>query len=176
MGRGTKCANDWTPARVDLAKSLWADGWSAAEIAKRLGSVSRNAVIGKLNRLGFQRNTASGPKKPPRAPTQTRRYVRGGTPRLKVVGVAVVEETQARAARAIPFAEAFEPLPDTTPRPFVERGSSHCAWPVGGEGADTLSCCAPVHKRGWCATHFALGTQPMKPKQMAKEYVRRFAA
>jgi len=41
----------WTDERVDLLKSLWGEGKTAAEIAKELGAVTRNAVIGKAHRL-----------------------------------------------------------------------------------------------------------------------------
>ncbi len=41
----------WTEDRVSLLKKLWGDGHTAAEIAKRLGGVTRNAVIGKAHRL-----------------------------------------------------------------------------------------------------------------------------
>ena len=43
----------WTDDRVDLLKKLWAEGLSASQIAGRLGSVTRNAVIGKVHRLGL---------------------------------------------------------------------------------------------------------------------------
>src|SRR5690242_11206687 len=39
----------WMDERVELACKLWNAGYSASEIAKRLG-FSRNAVIGKLDR------------------------------------------------------------------------------------------------------------------------------
>ena len=35
----------WTDDRVDLLKKLWGEGKTAAEIAKELGGVTRNAVI-----------------------------------------------------------------------------------------------------------------------------------
>lgn len=41
----------WTDDRVALLKKLWSEGKTAAEIAKELGDVSRNAVIGKAHRL-----------------------------------------------------------------------------------------------------------------------------
>ena len=41
----------WNDERVELLKKLWSDGLSASQIAGRLGSVTRNAVIGKLHRL-----------------------------------------------------------------------------------------------------------------------------
>jgi GcrA cell cycle regulator len=43
----------WTEERVELLKKLWADGLSASQIAGRLGEVTRNAVIGKVHRLGL---------------------------------------------------------------------------------------------------------------------------
>lgn len=45
----------WTEARVLTLRRLWADGQSASTIAKALGGVSRNAVIGKAERLGLTR-------------------------------------------------------------------------------------------------------------------------
>ncbi|MCB1485650.1 MAG: GcrA cell cycle regulator, partial [Hyphomicrobiaceae bacterium] len=41
----------WTDERVELLKKLWGEGLSASQIAGRLGSVTRNAVIGKVHRL-----------------------------------------------------------------------------------------------------------------------------
>lgn len=41
----------WTDDRVALLKQLWGEGKTAAEIAKTLGDVTRNAVIGKAHRL-----------------------------------------------------------------------------------------------------------------------------
>jgi GcrA cell cycle regulator len=45
--------NGWTDERVTLLKKLWTDGLSASQIAKQLGGVTRNAVIGKVHRLGL---------------------------------------------------------------------------------------------------------------------------
>ena len=41
----------WTDERVNQLKQLWGEGKTAAEIAKMLGGVTRNAVIGKAHRL-----------------------------------------------------------------------------------------------------------------------------
>lgn len=43
----------WTDERVELLKKMWGEGQSASQIAKELGSVTRNAVIGKVHRLGL---------------------------------------------------------------------------------------------------------------------------
>lgn len=42
---------DWTPERVTMLQQLWGNGFSASEIADKLGSTTRNAVIGKAHRL-----------------------------------------------------------------------------------------------------------------------------
>ena len=43
----------WTEERVELLKRMWSEGQSASQIAKELGGVTRNAVIGKVHRLGL---------------------------------------------------------------------------------------------------------------------------
>ncbi len=48
-----KTLTPWTDERVDRLKRLWGAGKSANEIAQMLGGTSRNAVIGKLSRLGL---------------------------------------------------------------------------------------------------------------------------
>ncbi len=54
----------WTDERVETLKKLWQDGLSASQIAKQLGGVTRNAVIGKVHRLGLSGRAA--PSKPAR--------------------------------------------------------------------------------------------------------------
>lgn len=43
----------WTDEQVETLQRLWAQGRSASQIAGELGSVTRNAVIGKAHRLGL---------------------------------------------------------------------------------------------------------------------------
>ncbi|MBY6003265.1 GcrA cell cycle regulator [Salipiger bermudensis] len=50
----------WTDERVELLKKMWAEGQSASQIAKELGGVTRNAVIGKVHRLGLSNRTGAG--------------------------------------------------------------------------------------------------------------------
>ncbi|HUG60928.1 MAG TPA: GcrA family cell cycle regulator, partial [Methylomirabilota bacterium] len=47
----------WTDERVERLKSLWLEGLSASQIAAELGGVTRNAVIGKVHRLGLSGRT-----------------------------------------------------------------------------------------------------------------------
>ncbi len=48
----------WTDERVETLKRMWNEGQSASQIAKELGGVTRNAVIGKVHRLGLSNRTA----------------------------------------------------------------------------------------------------------------------
>ena len=49
----------WTDDRVEILKKLWVEGQSASQIAKELGGVTRNAVIGKVHRLGLSNRASS---------------------------------------------------------------------------------------------------------------------
>ncbi|APX15348.1 GcrA cell cycle regulator [Phaeobacter inhibens] len=59
----------WTDERVELLKKMWGEGQSASQIAKELGGVTRNAVIGKVHRLGLS-NRNSGTAKPAAEPKE----------------------------------------------------------------------------------------------------------
>ncbi|UWQ78057.1 GcrA cell cycle regulator [Leisingera sp. S132] len=52
----------WTDERVELLKKMWGEGQSASQIAKELGGVTRNAVIGKVHRLGLSNRNSGGSK------------------------------------------------------------------------------------------------------------------
>ncbi len=57
----------WTDERVELLKKMWGEGQSASQIAKELGGVTRNAVIGKVHRLGLSNRAGSGATAAPAA-------------------------------------------------------------------------------------------------------------
>lgn len=58
----------WTDERVETLKKMWGEGQSASQIAKELGGVTRNAVIGKVHRLGLSNRAGSGSGATPAAP------------------------------------------------------------------------------------------------------------
>jgi len=80
----------WTDERVETLKKMWAEGQSASQIAKELGSVTRNAVIGKVHRLGLSNRAGAGP-------------VTGTTPAASPA--AATPAAPAPAARTAPVAE-----------------------------------------------------------------------
>lgn len=51
--RREQYAPTWTDDRVELLKRLLAEKLSATQIAKEIGGITRNAVIGKVNRIRF---------------------------------------------------------------------------------------------------------------------------
>src|SRR5215211_2405368 len=56
----------WTDERVEMLKKLWSDGLSASQIAAELGGITRNAVIGKVHRLGLSGRAKSPSSSAPR--------------------------------------------------------------------------------------------------------------
>lgn len=56
---GDKRLANWTDERVARLKKLWRKGWTASQIAAELGGVTRNAVCGKIDRLGLSGKTRS---------------------------------------------------------------------------------------------------------------------
>src|SRR5436309_13039421 len=78
---------NWTDERVEMLKKLWADGLSASQIAAELGGITRNAVIGKVHRLGLSgrakspSSAAPRPRKPRAHPhmLRVRSSMRGNT-------------------------------------------------------------------------------------------------
>src|SRR6201996_9429404 len=70
FGRTRNCMEkllmSWTDERVELLKKLWSDGLSASQIAAELGGITRNAVIGKVHRLGLAGRAKSPSSAAPR--------------------------------------------------------------------------------------------------------------
>jgi GcrA cell cycle regulator len=65
----------WTDERVETLKRMWGEGQSASQIAKELGGVTRNAVIGKVHRLGLSNRVggAADEDEAPQAPVAAAR-------------------------------------------------------------------------------------------------------
>src|SRR5437899_1237256 len=68
-------AGMWTDERVDQLKTLWTEGLSASQIARVLGEgITRNAVIGKVHRLGLAGRATPSRADRPRLPSAPRLY------------------------------------------------------------------------------------------------------
>lgn len=72
-------SSGWNDEREDILKKLWSDGLSASQIAGRLGGVTRNAVMGKVHRLGLSgRATTNRMASQRRVRSYRRRRIRQG--------------------------------------------------------------------------------------------------
>ena len=101
----------WTDERVETLKRMWTEGQSASQIAKELGGVTRNAVIGKVHRLGLSNRVES--EEAPAAAADPA-AAPAATPRAAASAVA----SAPRAAAPAPQPEAApEPAPEPEPRP-----------------------------------------------------------
>lgn len=172
----------WTDERTALAIRLWTvDGYSASQIAKTLGAITRNAVIGRLARLGYTgegvgaRQRASEPKRAPAPKPKATRSAPGSThnfwsgkpvAKLKIAGRGTVfEEAPARKPFAGVQGDAWAVLSGSNPKPFHERKLNQCSWPVNTPGVDLMCCCLPVRAMGWCAEHAKRGIAPASTRK-----------
>jgi GcrA cell cycle regulator len=184
----------WSEDRVEVLRDLWKQGFSASQIAKKLGGVTRNAVIGKANRMGLEgRGRPSSPEaislgrkvrtlpKAKRGGFSLPSYTTLSTPnpveRLKNAAIANAAAKLAPAADVIAREHAFQPIPGSKPMPYLERPAKGCRWPVGGEGAEMLACCEDRQGESiYCAAHRKLGTQPTSSAKELARSVRRYVA
>ena len=73
----------WSDERVDVLKKMWLEGNSASEIAKVLGNITRNAVIGKVHRLGLS-NRDTNVSKSGAITSKVTKSVKRGRPPKKI--------------------------------------------------------------------------------------------
>ncbi|MCA8902907.1 MAG: GcrA cell cycle regulator, partial [Hyphomonas sp.] len=158
----------WTEERVSALKKLWAEGHSASQIAKQLGGVTRNAVIGKVHRLGLSgRATPSRPvKRPPRLARPKPRILPDGS--VKTAQPAAPERPEVRPPQVEERqpATALAPLPPLTmadgePATILTLRDSMCKWPIGDPADPKFAFCGRKADCGpYCAEHAKVAFQP----------------
>lgn len=164
----------WTDERVETLKKLWQDGLSASQIAKQLGGVTRNAVIGKVHRLGLSgRATPSKPARPAfKAPRQQRPAAAAPSAPRKIaepVAVQPVEPAPPAPVAAQPSpARYVEEAPGTAT--VLTLGAHMCKWPIGDPSSDTFSFCGrrTGHDGPYCNEHARVAYQPQLKKSGAR--------
>ena len=151
----------WTDERVELLAKLWGEGLSASQIAAALGGgVTRNAVIGKVHRLGL-----SGRAKPGQAASQRPTKVRTSSP-----AVAAPSPTPPRRSEAEPRPNGptLEVWSDPAGADGGERVAladlrdSMCRWPIGDPTSADFGFCGGRSVTGlpYCAHHCRIAYQP----------------
>ena len=146
----------WTDDRVETLKKLWLDGLSASQIAKQLGGVTRNAVIGKVHRLGLSGRAApSQPQRPVfRAPRPARPAVAAPPRRMEPTVQA-----------SIPQPVALRPEEPGTAT-VLTLGAHMCKWPIGDPSSDEFTFCGRrMDADGpYCVEHARVAYQPQQKK------------
>jgi GcrA cell cycle regulator len=147
----------WTDERVELLKKLWADGLSASQIAAELGGVTRNAVIGKVHRLGL-----SGRAKSPSSSSPRPRKARSS-------GTLRVSRPSMRGNTALAYDYDVEPESELIEIPIEQRKTllqlteKTCRWPIGDPGSAEFYFCGgdTVNEIPYCAYHSRVAYQPL---------------
>ena len=122
----------WTDANVDLLKSMWAAGKSAAQIAWAFGhDVSRSAVIGKIHRMGLNRRHGESRHKISReAKNSIRRAARAAKATASLMRGPKADLKELRRIEAEMNAEAPGDI-GTARKGVVELEPNDCRWPIG---------------------------------------------
>jgi GcrA cell cycle regulator len=165
---------NWTEDRVEALKRLWNEGLSASQIANELGNVTRNAVIGKVHRLGLAGRAKPAPAAPrPRRPRATPQ------PGIRTA-------PQVRGATAL--AQQFEAAPEAAPLPkpadnvvpigqrcsIMQLNESTCRWPIGDPGREDFYFCGGKAGTGipYCAFHARIAYQPVVDRKRDRRVAR----
>jgi len=146
----------WTVERIKQLRSCFAAGLSCSQIADEIG-VSRNAVIGKLNRLKLSRFE--------------RKTVRPRAPRRKVTLRLVTQHDILSALRAEPPPPVEQKPVEPGPRcSLAELSEGTCRWPISDPGdRDFGFCgCAAVNGLPYCAAHARIAYQPAASQRSAR--------
>ena len=169
----------WTEERVELLKKLWQEGLSASQIAKQLGGVTRNAVIGKVHRLGLSGRAA--PSKPARptfkaprparpvsaTPSQPQRST-FKTPRAPRPAIAAAPAPRRAIEASMPAQLPSPALINEEPgtATVLTLGAHMCKWPIGDPAMDNFTFCGRRSGDGpYCHEHSQVAYQPAQAKK-----------
>src|SRR5271154_6678736 len=153
----------WSDDRVEQLKKLWEAGLSASQIAAELGNVTRNAVIGKVHRLGL-----SGRAKSPTSAAPRPRKARAHSHMLRVSRPSV------RGNTALAHEPEPEQIDNVIPlgqrRTILELTEETCRWPIGDPGSAEFFFCGGQTIAGlpYCAYHSRVAYQPAADRRRDK--------
>ncbi len=163
----------WTDERVELLRKLWLDGLSASQIANELSNgITRNAVIGKVHRLGLS-GRAKAPAPSVQRQRSVERSVRAAAPRATSAPVVRGNLAFALSPRMM---EAPQPkaqdsavvLPMSERVTIMELRESMCRWPLGDPSSSEFRYCgadAPIGAGPYCAYHARVAYQPAQDRR-----------
>lgn len=161
----TDAATGWTDDRVELLTKLWGEGLSASQIASALGGgVTRNAVIGKVHRLGLSGRAkpgAAAASRPAKArPAAAAAPLEGGRtpprdPELLMRPTAVVADRWGGNGESVE-------IPESQRVSIMELRDSTCRWPLGDPSKPDFAFCGGRAVAGlpYCSHHCRIAYQP----------------
>lgn len=156
----------WTDERVDLLRKLWTDGLSASQIAGELGGVTRNAVIGKVHRLGLSGRAKGNNQSGPRTRKPAAGKSGGYTKTTKANnGTGKQSGAQAAAPRPIPVVDI--PKPEPMMLDLMQLTDSTCKFPIGDPQEENFGFCGAKPKENcpYCEYHSRLAYQPASERR-----------
>ncbi|WP_336487834.1 GcrA family cell cycle regulator [Methylobacterium nigriterrae] len=169
----TEASLSWTDERVDLLRRLWEDGQSASKIAAQLGGVTRNAVIGKVHRLGLAGRVKPVAGAPVNGRKRPLREAEGEIEAATVAEIAAdapepIAIASHRPAPDFPPAAAPASAADQVPLAVSERVTimdlreSMCRWPMGDPTTPEFRFCGGRAITGlpYCSHHAQIAYQP----------------
>lgn len=161
----------WTDERVELLRKLWMDGLSASQIAAELGGVTRNAVIGKVHRLGLSGRAKS-------VSTQNvNRQKRAARPAPAAAPARPVRSSQRALSEPQMFIRSENGVTQSAPQDLVapeplrldltQLGESTCKWPIGDPATEDFYFCGHNSKDSgpYCAFHARIAYQPVADRR-----------
>lgn len=157
----------WTDERVELLKKLWTDGLSASQIAAELGGVTRNAVIGKVHRLGL-----SGRGQPTSSIKRQRRTHSSGIRRVRQmisVGNLALKADAMAEAELQPRRNVVVPIPRKLS--IFQLTERTCKWPLGDPGHEDFHFCGhdSLENLPYCEYHAGVAYQAPDTRRRAKK-------
>jgi GcrA cell cycle regulator len=171
----------WTDERVELLRQLWQDGKSASHISRELGEgTTRNAVIGKVHRLGLSGRSKTNSPAPPRVRHKEHHAPepRESTPRYHASSAGrAVSGNNALAISIAPMLDAkpvrYEDVvvPMSLRVTIVELREAMCRWPLGDPASSEFRYCgSPAPGSGpYCCHHGEMAYQPAQDRRRDRD-------
>src|SRR5690349_14130989 len=161
----------WNDERVETLKKLWSDGLSASQIAGRLGGVTRNAVIGKVHRLGLSGRATTSRMKSHRPRVRAQAVKRLMKPRFANMGNPALRQLY------LGDTEPYSPPAEELEIPLKERKyiqtltETSCRWPIGDPQHADFHFCGKNKVTGlpYCELHARRAFQPPQPRRRDRE-------
>ena len=168
----------WTDERVEQLSKLWLEGRSASQIAAELGlGITRNAVIGKVHRLGLAGRAKVATPQPAAVAARTKAKAPAGqAPEPVKPPEAEPVVVPLRSVTAIVPAASEVGLPTTERVTIMDLRETSCRWPMGDPSQAEFRFCGAKTGIGsgpYCATHARLAFQPTQERR--RERVERYA-